>query len=154
MKEMGRSFPDCARCRGPGMESTRENWGCDAPAAHVVYSIECGECRGAKRPECKHCGGSGKVEFNRCPSSVLRESGRQQWLDAILRTYRQYSGRNVLPMEGGYAEQTASWTEAVDILDAAQGHWDGEAQRARDKKAEAQRQKSERNRQSQPKSRR
>lgn len=67
------------------------------------------------------------VSFFRCPSAVVRNGAPVgsaiPALDGLLRAYVQYDARNVLPIAGGYADQSASFGRCVDIIDAERGRY-------------------------------
>ena len=124
-KVCDKPFPDCSRCRRPGSELLRKSWGCDDPADHVVWESSCPRCSGTL-PDCGRCGGTGEVSYDRCPSAVIDKSGRglQMTLDLLLRAYSHYDRRNVMPMSGGWLDQSRSFLCGVDLIDSERAWWD------------------------------
>lgn len=118
-------FPDCKRCRRPGNDHLRVQWGCDEDAPRPVWESSCGLCSGTD-PECHRCEGAGAVEYHRCPQSILAEAPRplQLKVDLLLRAYSHYDRRNVLPARGALIDQTRSFLACVDAIDAERGFWE------------------------------
>ena len=77
----------------------------------------------------------------RCPRSIVREApkGTQVHVDLLMRSYMHYDGRNVLPSEGGWLDQTRSFLYCVDMIDADKGYWEA----MMDEEMDRQRKKSE-----------
>jgi len=127
LRDLGQSPPDCSRCRRPEQESSRIVWGCDEPAAEPVFSVGCSACDGGD-PDCEACEGTGTVWHHQCPAAVIKAAaptgGAVAWLDALIRTYVQYDSRNVLPVAGGYVDQSASFGRCVDLIDAERGRYE------------------------------
>ena len=125
-KECGKPFPDCGRCRRPGSTELRKAWGCDTEAERIVWESTCPRCAGTDS-DCNLCEGSGTVGYRRCPAAIMREASPALTvhLDLLLRAYSHYDRRNVLPVAGGWMDQSRSFLAGVDLIDAERGHWDG-----------------------------
>ena len=119
-------FPECIRCRGPQAKAIRKFWGCDAPADHPVWISSCGSCHGADL-NCVHCHGTNKIHQRRCPSSIIAEAPThlRVQVDLLMRSHRHYNERSVLPVEGGWLDQSRSYLAAVDLIDSERAYWDG-----------------------------
>jgi hypothetical protein len=118
-------FPDCSRCRGPRSEDLRKFWGCDAKADHPVWVSGCGTCHGSDA-ECNECHGTNKVHQHRCPSSIIESAPTHLriHLDLLMRSFRHYTERNVMPVVGGWLDQSRSYLAAIDLIDAERSRWD------------------------------
>jgi hypothetical protein len=140
------------------MEAARMNWGCDAPARIEiepgkfqpveVFSVTCAACVEGD-PDCSECKGSGLVPFDRCPTAFIRENygpADTRRVESLLRCYVQYSTRNALPAEGGYADQTAYFASSVDIIDAERGRYEGMVKEKREREAKAAEKKAQQGR--------
>ena len=86
----------------------------------------CGTCHGGDA-ECVECHGTNKVQQHRCPSSVIESAPTHLriHLDLLMRSYRHYTERNALPVEGGWLDQSRSYLSAIDLIDAERSRWDG-----------------------------
>lgn len=149
-KAIDRPFPDCSRCRRPSSAKSRIAWGCDAEAPRPVFTTSCAACGGGLSDEpCSDCNDTGLIEYSRCPSAILREVPvyQQEALDALLRCYIQYDSRQVLPVAGGYGDQSPFFARCVDLLDREHGRYLAMEQekRERDRKAAEMRQQAQRN---------
>jgi hypothetical protein len=87
----------------------RAERGCDEPTERVQFEIVCPACRG-KDPACQECGGHGSLQFHRCPHSFY---GREH-MDVIRSVSFLECG--VMPSAGGWADQSATWVDAVGIV--------------------------------------
>ena len=90
----------------------RAERGCDAPTERVQFEIDCPTCRG-KEPACSGCGdcdGHGTLQFHRC----MRSFYGQEHIDVIRGVSLLELG--VLPAAGGWADQAATWVDAVGIV--------------------------------------
>lgn len=126
------------------MKNARVVWGCDEPAPGTVFEVTCSKCAGSGYVEstgdgCLACGGSGLFSFDRCPTAVL--SGMAPWdrvtMDHLMRSYLQYDSRHVMPLSGGYSDQSAFWCSAVDVIDSERGRLESmlEEKQERERKA-------------------
>ena len=133
-----KNFPDCSRCRQPGNEPIRELWGCDEDSPHAVWASTCYRCAGTL-PECELCQGTDRVMHYRCPSSIVAEGppGMAVHLDLLMRAYRQYDKRSILPVGGAYLDQSRSFLAAVEVIDAEKAYWEQELHEERQRKADA-----------------
>jgi hypothetical protein len=101
----GEQVAKCPKCRTPEL---RERWGCDKPAAVAVYARTCEACFGLDSG-CTTCDGRGEVRRDRCPSSDADDVGR-----VVIRALHQLQN-GVLPIDGGWSEQSAKLMRLVDI---------------------------------------
>jgi hypothetical protein len=117
-------MPDCTRCRKPGMEMTRERWGCDAPAKYPVFTISCSKCSG-NDPKCE-CGGTDRAPVFRCPTATLSSAHPEVMLGVkqFMRAYAFLESRQILPAAGGLNDQSLSFVQACEIVDAERGLFD------------------------------
>lgn len=72
--------------------------------------MDCVRCGGADR-NCKLCKGSGQEKFYRCPVKRLTPD-----IIHFFRFYRFYK-QGFLPVEGGLLDQSATFIQAVEIID-------------------------------------
>lgn len=122
-------LPDCRKCREPRCGDLRKQWGCDAPTDEPVFSITCGVCNGNgcpphegewTDPNRAPCDG-GHVRYYRCMSAILAHA--PQWLLDFLDAYRMLDQHGVLPVAGGYMNQTALFADACSVLSSEVGDW-------------------------------
>lgn|GEM_PF-2017558 len=146
---LGKRFPDCTRCRLPQHEGDRIRWGCDAPSDRPVFEVGCGTCYG-RDFACERCGGLGRIELYRCPTAVLSEAPplERVQVDLLMRAYLAMDRRNVLPVDGGFIEQSRSYLQACEIIDAERARYEEmkEAKRERERQAEKARANAKRSR--------
>ena len=140
---VGKSFPDCARCRLKGSEELRLGWGCDAPAEYPVFDIGCSRCNGADY-SCESCGGRGLIDLYRCPTGLLSDATPplRSKIDLLMRAYFHYDKRNVLPAEGGWIDQTRTFLAGVEIIDAEKGRLERVRSDKQERDAEAARRRA------------
>lgn len=124
-KACNQLFPTCSRCTRPDSEKLRKLWGCDEPAARPVWDSTCPRCSGSDG-NCPRCEGKGEVSYDRCPSSMVRERGvgMEKQIDLLMRSYSHYDRRNVLPVVGGWLDQSRSYLACIDLIDAERGFWE------------------------------
>lgn len=115
----------CPKCRTPEL---RERWGCDKAAAVSVYARTCESCFGLDS-KCEACGGRGELLRDRCPSSDAGDIGR-----IVLRALSQYQN-GILPVDGGWADQSAKLMRLVDIAASERGKLQDAEARAAEAKA-------------------
>lgn len=101
----------CSNQCHPDRERLRREWGCDAPTAEPQFAIECYVCSGLD-PSCSECSGHGQIEFHRCPNTFVRDEHRE-----IVRS-ASFLEAGVLPAAGGWADQAATWIDAVCLVSA------------------------------------
>ncbi len=125
-KACNQTFPTCTRCTRPGNEELREAWGCDAPASRPVWESTCPRCSGSDG-NCQRCEGTGEISHDRCPNSMVKEAGvgMQTHIDLLMRSYSHYDRRNVLPVDGGWLDQSRSYLSCIDIIDSERSYWEG-----------------------------
>lgn len=91
----------------------RKQWGCDAATKETQFTLQCLTCEGldAKCPECK---GTGTVEYHRCPHTYVDP---QHW--SIVRAVGM-ADRGLMPAAGGWADQSATFVDALNLVRAEQ----------------------------------
>ena len=138
MQTLGKVFPDCTRCHGPGSDPLRVAWGCDKPAASPVFHIGCSACAG-QDPDCEDCKGTGEIAMHRCPSALLdAEPDLSVGVGMLVRAYVQYDARHVLPCgKRGYMEHPATFTHGVEIIDSERARWERMRDDARERERKA-----------------
>ena len=76
----------------------------------------------------------------RCPTQILAEAhpGLRLQVDLLLRSYLQLEARHVLPVDGGFLDQTRSFISALELIDAERARLESikEAKRERDRQAQ------------------
>ena len=109
----GRIQQSCKVCTIDAEEtrSLRRLWACDETATHEVARIPCPWCVG---DGCERCG-DGTIGLRDCPQRLLRETAG---IGVALRASAMIE-RGLLPVAGGYADQSATLLAAVSIVDAA-----------------------------------
>ena len=139
-----KDFPDCSRCRQPGNEQLREYWGCDWDADSPVWQSTCHRCGGAN-PECELCKGTDRVAHSRCPSSIVAEGPTllTVQLDLLMRAYRQYAKRSILPVGGAYLDQSRAFLAAVEVIDGEKAYWELEMHEEQRRKMESERRRAQ-----------
>tara|TARA_R100000315_G_scaffold40807_1_gene17627 strand:- start:185 stop:433 length:249 start_codon:yes stop_codon:yes gene_type:complete len=50
--------------------------------------------------------------------------GVQTQIDLLMRSYSHYDKRNVLPVDGGWLDQSRSYLACIDIIDAERSFWE------------------------------
>lgn len=135
------------------MEVARRAWGCDAPTDEdsPVFTVPCSACAGGERlpdgaVECPDCEGSGEVAFHRCPTALMESLSpwEIQGIEAIMRCYLQYDARHVMPVAGGFGDQSPAFARYVEILDGEKGRYEGMRQEKLEKDRKAAEMKSKR----------
>lgn len=107
----------CQQCRHPehGPER-RKQWGCDEPTEWEQLVADCVVCSG-KSETCSHCNGEGKVRYYRCPNTLLKRDAADVCRAALM--FEQ----GVLPVGGGWAEQSAPFIDALSIARSELAHY-------------------------------
>lgn len=135
-EDVGKPLPDCARCRRPDAVNERKAWGCDAPAKRTVFVTGCSRCFGGGH-DCPDCT-DGLIEYDRCPTAVVESypMNERRAAGRALRAYVQFDSRGVLPMAGGFEDQSPQFGQVVDVIDHERGRWERirSEQRKRDMK--------------------
>lgn len=92
----------------------RISYGCDSRAKQALYRGTCPACLGGD-PDCDECEGYGEAFAHRCPTSQVDRATRT-FLDAY-----SWLERGVLPVAGALGDQSASFVEAVKLMDSERG---------------------------------
>ena len=108
---------NCHQCRHPehGPE-LRKQWGCNEPTEWEQMVADCVVCSG-KSLTCPHCKGEGKIRYHRCPNTLLKRDAADVCRAALM--FEQ----SVLPVAGGWAEQSAVFIDALAIARAELAHY-------------------------------
>ena len=77
--------------------------------------MPCPECRGQG---CEVCGGRGRLEVRRCPGRAVP---RVAW---AICGYAARLESGILPVAGGWEDQSVSWAEAVNFVLAEKAAYD------------------------------
>lgn len=87
-----------------------------------MFDIGCNRC-GGRNSECELCGGTDRVQKFRCPSAILSKAmpSTQVGVDLLMRAYLAYDSRHVLPVGGGWLDQSRSWVACCEIIDHERG---------------------------------
>jgi hypothetical protein len=105
---------DCSQCHEPEI---RKQWGCDEPTAEPLFWLEpCPFCAG-KQQACAHCDGTNKVAMHRCPNALATQVERDMLTAAALVEH------GVLPEEGGFQDQAATFCQAYPLAMQEIVHW-------------------------------
>jgi len=88
---------DCRRCRAN--PELRRAWGCDEPTPYPFATLTVGDER---------------IDLTTCPVKLVRRT--PQVLQALT-AYRWLNTYRLPPDAGGSAEQTASFAEAVQVIE-------------------------------------
>jgi len=100
---------NCHLCQDPEHgPALRKQWGCDEPTEHVQLLADCIVC-GGKSPTCKECKGTGKIEYFRCPNTLVT----RDCIEVCRHTMLVEAG--FLPVAGGVSEQAAVFIDALGI---------------------------------------
>ena len=100
----------------------RAAWGCDEAATRPVFDIGCNRCLGQDY-DCELCGGINRVPQHRCPTALMGEATPldRMSVDLLMRSYIQLDLRSVLPVAGGFLDQTRGFAAACEIIDSERG---------------------------------
>lgn len=101
---------DCRICRR--VPRLRKQWGCDERACEPTGYVHCHRCFG-RDPECVECDGDKRgIPVYDCPYRTMQGT--------VLRAIPYFGNwrGGILPVEGGLLDQSASFVEAMRILDA------------------------------------
>lgn len=101
---------DCRICRR--VPRLREQWGCDESACDPTGYVHCHRCYG-RDPECPECEGDQRgIPVYDCPYRTAAPT--------VLRALPFYANwRNgLLPVPGGLLDQSASFVDAMRMLDS------------------------------------
>lgn len=79
-------------------------------------------CAGT-RPECVHCGGANRLPILRCPNKIVTQTETDLIIGAMLVEH------GVMPDQGGWQDQPATWTQAYQVAVREIAHWRAEHQR-------------------------
>lgn len=91
----------------------RKQYGCDEDTEQPVYEVTCWSCKGFDpQRRCKTCGGRTTLPMHRCPGRCRTPAT----LD-VLRAHR-WLKRGVLPVPGGYLDQSHTFLEAVEWIES------------------------------------
>ena len=133
-REIGKSTPDCGRCRRPEAKAQRISWGCDAPVERSVFTTGCSTCFGSN-PDCKACD-DGVVHHKQCHSAVINsyDASTRRSASRAQQAYIQFIDRGVLPYTGGYMEQAPQFHRIVELIDHERGRFEKALQKHRAKK--------------------
>jgi hypothetical protein len=103
-----------------------------------VFEIGCGTCYGRDHA-CERCDGLGRIELYRCPTAVLSEAHplMRVQVDLLMRAYLAMDRRNVLPVDGGFIEQSRSFLQACEIIDAERGRFEEMKEDKRERERQA-----------------
>ncbi|MGA1609020.1 MAG: hypothetical protein ACO4CT_18695 [Planctomycetota bacterium] len=95
------------------------SWGCDEPATRPVFDIGCNRCLGSDA-DCELCGGINRVPQYECPTAQMAKANPldRMSVDLLMRSYIQLDSRSVLPVAGGFLEQTRGFAAACEIIDS------------------------------------
>ena len=96
----------CKACHGIEGQENRINWGCDHPAPVALLEVDCWAC-GGEFEVCRICDGKGTVEVDRCPHALIRPEHCE------ICTYASLLEVGVLPVSGGFADQSSTFVDAV-----------------------------------------
>lgn len=99
----------------------RLEWGCEAPTPAAQFEVACPFCEGLD-PACADCGGRGRLEFHRCPFSLIGPEHLAVCRAADLLAH------GLLPAAGGWAEQAAPFVDALLIVRRLQAEYQRKAQ--------------------------
>lgn len=87
----------------------RAEWGCDAETEQPQAELECPFCLGLD-PTCQDCGGRGQIDLHRCPNTYFGP----EHADVVRSVALLEVG--LLPVTGGWAEQAATWVDAIGVV--------------------------------------
>lgn len=97
-------------------------------------SLELGE-------SCPECGDTGEHDYFQCPAAILKQQSpwERTSTDIAIRAYIQYDTRGVLPVLGGYVQQSSFFGTLVDLIDSERGRYEEllADKTERDRKADA-----------------
>lgn len=122
----GQLSMNCMECtRNP---VARKEWGCEEPAPFPVFTIDrCVECRGLDK-NCEHCDGKGEEDVFECPIQLLARNGANTDWQQLLVAYGRYKN-NMLPVAGGWLDQSVTFLKAMEIIDQEVAEWRASQQR-------------------------
>ncbi len=105
---------NCAQCSDPEL---RRAWGCDEPTTEPQAELTpCPECNG-KDEECPRCDGTNRMPVFRCPNALVT----REHIAFVQQVALLESG--ILPDEGGWVEQAATFTAGFPIVQRELTHW-------------------------------
>jgi hypothetical protein len=108
MATFGKVQMTCRVCTRPEAVERRAEWGCDGPAPHSLFDIECPRCFGF-RHDCQLCEGSGLVSVDRCPWATATPAMME------VCELHAMSESGILPVAGGWREQSKTFVDAFRI---------------------------------------
>lgn len=76
------------------------------------FEIDCPVCKGMDAA-CQDCAGAGVIEYHRCPNTMFGP----EHVDIVRGAGLLEVG--VLPASGGWADQAATWIDAVGVVRAS-----------------------------------
>lgn len=93
-------------------------WGCDGPTASELHVVElaCFVCHG-KDEDCAECAGSGRIQIHECPWRLIQPEHEEAITAAV------QMERGILPAEGGWQDQSATFVAAYPLLLNEVAHW-------------------------------
>jgi hypothetical protein len=80
--------------------------------------FDCPECTVATREQCRACEGTGRQIVDRCPGRTIP---RIAW--DVCRSVALLDV-GILPVTGGWQEQSATWAEAMSIVAREKGEYE------------------------------
>jgi len=112
----GKLQASCKVCRRSDSVELRKAWGCDADAPAPIFEDDCVRCGGSD-PDCGRCDGHGTERALRCPFAVVTN------ISARIIDYVGVVEAGFLPVEGGWEDQSATFTRAVRFAAGKKAEW-------------------------------
>jgi hypothetical protein len=117
----------------------KEAWGCEKEAQERD-SIPCPICDGKrlKLETCPYCD-TGEIFLYRCPNATI-----ERWMIEVVGHWFRYSEYAILPASGGFLDQTLSFCQLMELLDAVEGWYQDREAKKRKKEMDQEKKKNQR----------